>query len=162
MSSDLKNSTLDINPIRPILTSDLYFCKNCNQGWKDNKWMECCKGCVGHRDMGWTIDDMKCVYGTAMDALIGRNQDCSYYFPAVKRELTRGCRRLSFDPNRSHWDKDILQPFVKYELDWRMQQAELLSVFKSFPCKNTWDSLDPEVQRRVVYKYPDYNYNLKL
>lgn len=153
MSSDLKKSTLS-----NLHSSDLYFCKNCNQGWKDNKWMECCKGCVGHRAMGWTIDDMKCVYGTAMDALIGRNKDCSYYFPAVNRPLTRGCRRLSFEPNRFQWDRDILQPFVRYELDWRMQQAELLDIFKSFPSKSTWDSLDPEVQRRVVYKYPVLKY----
>ena len=142
-----ENSTLPTK----LIKSELYFCGNCNQGWKDNKWMECCKGCVGHRDMGWTIDDMKHVYGTAMDALIKQLRSPEYYFPCIKRE--KCARRLSFSPFRTYYNKNILQPFAKYELDWRIQQANLLRRFSNNPCKMTWDSLDPEVQRKVVYKH---------
>ena len=142
----------NINPY----SSDLYFCANCNQGWKDNKWMECCKGCVGHRDMGWTIADMKACYGMAMDSMIKMNMNPNYYFPLVKRELPP--RRLRFDPARCLFDKYILQPFVKYDLDWRLQQADLLKKYKDYPNSLTWNALDPEVQHRVLYKPSRFRY----
>ena len=50
--------------------SDLYFCKNCCLGWYDNKWMMCCKGCVGHKESGWSLKDMQTTYGLAMKELI--------------------------------------------------------------------------------------------
>lgn len=154
--SEQKNSTLDINPIRPILTSDLYFCKNCNQGWKDNKWMECCKGCVGHRSMGWTIEHMKACYGTAMDSLIQLKKEPSYYFPMVNRELPP--RRLRFDPARCVIPKYIFQPYAHYELNWRLQQDELLKEYRNFPNKLTWNCIDPEVQHSVLFKKATFRY----
>jgi len=134
-------------PIPGLIDSDLYFCKNCNQGWKDNKWMECCKGCVGHRDMGWTIKDMKNTYGVAMDALLCRNLVPNYYFPQTKRQKT--IRRLPFRKNRRFVDENILQPFVNYNLDWRLQQAKFLKDYDKNPSKTTWNTLDPEVQHQV-------------
>ena len=151
MNNKIKSNTI---PPLTLLDSDLYFCKNCNQGWKDKKWMMCCKGCVGHKDMGWTLEEMQYVYSTAMDSLIAQNQDPRYFFPLIKREKCNGkCpRRLSFSPFRTYYNKDILQPFAHYQLDWRVQQAEFLKRFSAHPCKLTWDSIDPEVQRLVVYK----------
>lgn len=137
--------------IYDIYSTDSYFCTNCNQGWKDNKWMECCKGCVGHRAMGWSIPDMSHVYGTAMDAMVKQGRkDTRYYFPFVKRK--KCSRRLSFSPFRNRVGPNILQRFVSYALDWRLQQGLALKEYLSHPCKTTWDSIDPEVQRLVVYK----------
>ncbi len=134
-----------------IYSTDSYFCTNCNQGWKDNKWMMCCTGCVGHKNMGWTIPEMSHVYGTAMDAMARQGRkDTRYYFPVVKRK--KCSRRLSFSPFRNKVGKNILQGFSSYALDWRLQQGLALKDYTHHPCKTTWDRIDPEVQRLVVYK----------
>ena len=137
--------------IYSIYTTNSYFCTNCCQGWKDNSWMECCAGCVGHRDMGWSIPEMSHVYGTAMDAMTRQGiEDTRYYFPLVKRHKCP--RRLSFSPFRTKIRPNILQPFTAYALDWRLQQGLALQAYSLHPCKITWDRVDPEVQRLVVYK----------
>lgn len=136
-------------PIPGLTKSDLYFCKNCNEGWDNNKWMECCKGCVGHREMGWTIKDMKNTYGVAMDALLKRNFVPNYYFPLVNREKPVPVR-LSFRPIKRIVWKDILQPFAKYNLEWRLQQAQLLKDYSDDPNPTTWAALDPAVQHVVA------------
>ena len=133
-----------------LYSTDDYFCKNCNQGWKDNKWMECCKGCVGHRNMGWTIQDMQTTYGIAMDSLIKRGLAPDYYFPMVKRNLPP--KRIPYRTTRCLVKSDILQPFVHYSLDWRLQQSKLLKDFTRCKNRDTWDSLDPEVQHKVLFK----------
>jgi hypothetical protein len=101
--------------------------------------------------MGWSIPDMSHVYGTAMDAMAKQGRkDTRYYFPLVNREKCP--RRLSFSPFRNKVSPNILQQFVTYNLDWRLQQGLALQDYKRHPCKTAWNRIDPEVQRLVVYK----------
>jgi hypothetical protein len=132
------------------LNSPLYFCSGCNAGWKDNKWMTCCKGCVGHKKAGWSLRQMRQCYSVSMDALYSISGKYDYWFPMIDRPPT--LRRLGFDLQRTVVNENILQPFSKYELDWRLQQGEILQYFMKYPTRNTWDALDPEVQHRVLYK----------
>tara|TARA_E500000331_G_C17182138_1_gene681017 strand:- start:698 stop:1009 length:312 start_codon:yes stop_codon:yes gene_type:complete len=97
--------------------------------------------------MGWTIKDMKNTYGVAMDALLSRNLVPNYYFPDIYRQ--RPIERLPFRKIRRFVDQNILQPFVKYNLDWRLQQAQFLKDYRENPSKTTWNTLDPEVQHQV-------------
>ena len=98
-----------------------------------------------------SIPEMSHVYGTAMDAMATQGRkDTRYYFPLVKREKCP--RRLSFSPFRNKIGANILQGFTSYALDWRLQQGLALQDYIQHPCKTTWDKIDPEVQRLVVYK----------
>ena len=134
-----------------IYSTDSYFCTNCNQGWKDNKWMMCCKGCVGHKNMGWSLEDMRQIYGTAMDAMIIQGlKDIRYYFPLVNRPKCP--RRIRYCNAGKYTTKHILQPFAQYALDWRIQQALALEEYRKFKSPTTWDRLDPEVQRQLCMK----------
>ena len=132
-----------------IYSTDSYFCTNCNQGWKDNKWMMCCTGCVGHKKMGWTLEEMRQVYGTAMDAMLKQGRkDTRYYFPLVHRP--RCARRIRYCNAGKCKTIHILEPFSKYALDWRIQQGLALREYAQHKCPTTWDRLDPEVQRQIT------------
>ena len=150
----MNNNKCTVQHLKPykipgLIASNLYFCKNCNEGWKNNKWMGCCKGCVGHKEMGWTIDEMKQTYGVAMDALLSRKLVPNYYFPDTYRR--NPVKRLPFQKKKIKYDQNIFQLFADYNLDWRLQQAQILKDYTNNPSKTNWDSLDPEVQNLVGF-----------
>ena len=131
---------------------DKYFCKDCLALWHGGKFMECCPGCVAHRDMGWTIPQMLEVYGPPLETIIRSNmKDPGVYFPALKRgkECTR-C--VKYNPKRRqcsnamlwlhHGAEGALPGFVA-------QQKVFLTRYVEKPTRENWDALDPVTQKKI-------------
>ena len=128
--------------------SDLYFCKNCCLGWYDNKWMMCCKGCVGHKESGWSLKDMQTTYGVAMKELIKQQTSPNYFFPLIHRPYPPPTRLL-YNAKRSNTTPLLLllpDKFQKYNKEWLQQQQMLLQQYAQSPTKSNWTVLDPEIQ----------------
>lgn len=124
--------------------SDLYFCKICCLGWYDNKWMMCCKGCVGHKESGWSLKDMQTTYGVAMKELIKQQTSPNYFFPLIHRPYPPPTRLL-YNAKRSN---TVVLPdkFQRYNKEWLKQQQLLLKQYTQSPTESKWNVLDPEVQ----------------
>ena len=131
---------------------DKYFCKGCLALWKQGKWMECCPGCVAHREEGWTLSQVLSVYGQPLEFLIQtHDKDPGVFFPTLHRVST--CSRCYAMPTPGDIKLEYSQKYLENpELypGYRKQQKRFLHNFLENPCDATWACIDPDVQRQLL------------
>ena len=135
---------------------DKYFCKDCLSLWKSNQWMMCCPGCVAHRDSGWTIPQVISVYGKPLEYLIKtQDSDPGVFFPSLHRQ-SQCSRCYPYNP-RYDYQYDYASKYLNGTNEYPgfvKQQRKFLTMFRATPCKDVWDCLDPNTQKRLITLQP--------
>lgn len=118
---------------------DKYFCKDCLGLWRQNKYMLCCPGCVGHRDSlaGWSPTLLLETYGPMFKV------EERAYFPALVR--------LQLPPPRSppHHVKPQVYKWLQTQsflIGFVEQQTRCLKHYDTTNDPIWWEALDPIVQ----------------
>ena len=121
---------------------DKYFCRGCLSKWHAQEIMETCSGCLAHKRMGWTPQQLIDVYGPILET-------CEKaFFPRLKRPpLARQAlpRHVDVSSARAWLETSDLLP------GFRTQQRENVDVFESSPTRHHWNRLDPETQIHMLH-----------
>lgn len=124
---------------------DKYFCKDCLHLWENGKYMLCCKGCVAHRDAGWTPKLLLDIYGPILKI------SNRAYFPFLdrrvcqKRQYTSDSTPVMIKTSVSNWltQQGFLLGFVE-------QQTKILNLYNISQDVKYWNAIDPLIQDFIL------------
>ena len=133
------------------MNMDKYFCSHCLKLWKQDKFMNGCKGCDGHIKKGWSTQQLVEIYEPI---LISSDADRAY-FPFLHYEYQP---RLMSNPKNTVTIKQMstMMSNTTYMIGFKKQQLTLFRKYRLEQTDTNWNSLHVFVQRMAAPQIKTY------